>query len=113
MRRSLTRPDETRTPGSAGDLVAGSFGCRVGQTLPVIFERVASCASSLENPEPCVRRKSVPGSKFAAFWRIFVPGSNLPLGEIPTRSPTILIPPGVPPSKISPILAKIPSRCPP
>jgi len=27
------------------------------------------------------------GSKFAAFWRIFVPGSNLPLREIPTRSP--------------------------
>ncbi|SPE30428.1 hypothetical protein SBA3_1660001 [Candidatus Sulfopaludibacter sp. SbA3] len=36
----------------------------------------------------------MPGSKFAAFWRIFVPGSNLPLCEIPTRSPTILIPPG-------------------
>jgi len=42
---------------------------------------------TLENPEPCVRRKSVPGSKFAAFWRIFVPGSNLPLREIPTRCP--------------------------
>jgi len=29
----------------------------------------------------------VPGSKFAAFWRIFVPGSSLPLRETPTRSP--------------------------
>jgi len=41
--------------------------------------------ATLENPEPCVRRKSVPGSKFAAFWRIFVPGSNLPLRETPPR----------------------------
>jgi len=43
--------------------------------------------ATLENPEPCIRRKSVPGSKFAAFWRIFVPGSSLPLRETPTRFP--------------------------
>jgi len=34
-----------------------------------------------------MRRKPVPGSKFAAFWRIFVPGSSLPLYEIPARFP--------------------------
>jgi len=45
----------------------------------------------LENPEPRVRRKSVPGSKFAVLWRIFVPGSNLPHREIPTRFPAIVI----------------------
>jgi len=47
-------------------------------------------------PSRCARRKSVPGSKFAVFWRIFVPGSNLPLREIPTRFPAIFIPPGEP-----------------
>jgi len=61
----------------------------------------AANPSTLQNPKPCarrkpvppskipsrcVRRKSVPGSKFAAFWRIFVPGSNLPLRETPARS---------------------------
>jgi len=50
------------------------------------------------------------GSKFAVFWRIFVPGSSLPLREIPTRFPAI-IPPGEP-SPHQPTLAKIPSRGP-
>jgi len=50
--------------------------------------------ATLENPQPVRTPQTVPGSKLAAFWRIFVPGSSLPLREMPTSFPTILIPPG-------------------
>jgi len=48
---------------------------------------LANLRASLENPQPVRTPQTVPGSKFAAFWRIFVPGSSLPLRETPTRSP--------------------------
>jgi len=45
--------------------------------------------------------QTVPGSKFAAFWRIFVPGSCLPLRKIPTRFPgSTFIPLGCGPHRL-------------
>jgi len=109
---SLTLMDATSKVGVCPMAAQDSNAMQIDGFIPWFEVYRGLEEDTLENPEPGVRRKSVPGSKFAAFWRIFVPGSNLPLREIPTRFPSIFIPPGEP-SPHPPTLAKIPSRGPP
>jgi len=113
MRRSFTRWDESGAGESASGFRKGgkheppSFEnpepVRTPQTRARLGIRrlLANLRAWLEfaparNPEAspphfhthrCPRAGTLTGSKFAAFWRIFVPGSNLPLRETPTRSP--------------------------
>jgi len=62
-----------------GRTTAGSRAGSLRQTSGRAMYRLSRKPRAERPPQ------TVPGSKFAAFWRIFVHGSSLPLREIPTR----------------------------